>query len=166
MMLRSCSGWLSRRLPLAAAACVLLAACGGGSDSAAESRELPYIRPSVQWWFHDTQQDYVIRDWETWSALWMAYALLRREPDSVWPPVAQVDFSQHMVLGLTRGSAPSLCSLLVIRRVIEHADALEVEYLNPTPDPNAACPAAMAQLTDFVVVVRSDKPVRFTRVDR
>ena len=154
---------LMRFAVLAAAACVLLAACGGSDDD--ESREVPYIRPGGQWWFYDQKQDYVIRDWEEWSALWMAYAVLRNRPAWEAPPVPQVDFSQHMVLGLTRGSAPNLCSWLAIRRVIEHADALEVQYMNPTPDPNSICPQAMAQLTDFVVVVRSDKSVRFTQVD-
>jgi hypothetical protein len=145
---------------LAISACVLLAACGGSDDY--ESREVPFIRVYAQWAFVDMRQTYVIRNPEEWHALWINYALEARsnQPYARFPGV---DFSRHMVLGLTHGVASNLCYSLGIRSVTEHEHELEVEYLESTPDPNATCPQAMADLTDFVVVVRSDKPVTFRR---
>jgi hypothetical protein len=149
-----------RLAALPASACILLAACGGSDDY--ESREVPFIRVGAQWAFAEMRQTYVIRNHEEWTDLWLAHSMRSGWPP-VLSPVPSIDFSRHMVVGLTHGVAPNLCHSLGIRSVTEHEHELEVEYLESTPDPNATCAQAMADLTDFVIVLQSDKPVTFRR---
>ena len=66
-----------------------------------------------------------------------------------------------MVLGLTQGSGPNGCHGLSIRRVVEQAEQVEVQYAVTVPTGSVACPQAIVPLTDFVVVERIDKPVVF-----
>ena len=121
------------------------------------------MRVDGEWVFVGMNQTFVIRDPAEWVALWSTYAW-KSESGKPYTPLPSVDFSRHMVLGLTHG-VTSKCYRLYIRSVLEHEHELEVEYLESTPDPNATCPQGMVDLTSFVVVVRSDKPVTFRRVN-
>lgn len=141
----------------AAIALASLAACGG-SDTV-ESRVVPMARVNAFWANTELRQDYTIRTDVQWRAAWQAH-----EPPTL-PATARptIDFSRHMVLGLTHGSGPNGCHGLSIRRVVEEKNQLRVEYLVSLPPPGVLCTQAIVPLTDFVVVELSDKPVSFVQ---
>ena len=132
-----------------------LAACGGGEPF--QLRELSTARVSASWAPTDLRQTYALRSDAEWQAAWQAHAP-RTTPPAQRPAV---DFSRQMVLGLTQGSGPNGCHGLSIRRVVEQAEQVEVQYAVTVPTGSVACPQAIVPLTDFVVVERIDKPVVF-----
>jgi LPS sulfotransferase NodH len=132
-----------------------LAACGGGEPF--QPRELSTARMSASWAPTDLRQTYALRSDAEWQAAWQAHAP-RTTPPAQRPAV---DFSRQMVLGLTQGSGPNGCHGLSIRRVVEQAEQVEVQYAVTVPNGSVACPQAIVPLTDFVVVERIDKPVVF-----
>ncbi|MFM7705218.1 MAG: hypothetical protein ACKO6D_09970 [Rubrivivax sp.] len=143
---------------LALAATAGLCACGGGEPF--QPRELAMARVSTSWATTGLRQTYALRSDTEWRAAWQAH-----EPRTT--PAAErpvVDFSRQMVLGLTQGTGPNGCHGLSIRRVVEQADQVQVQYAVTLPTGSAACTEALVPLTDFVVVERLDKPVAFAQV--
>jgi len=148
-----------RLLTAAAASSIpVLQACGGGGGW--QEFELPLVRLQAFWPPKDLRRTYVLRTEAQWQAAWEAH-----EPP-VWPAMTRpaIDFQRTMVLGLTLGSGPNGCWGMAIRRVVEEATSLRVEYASSEPRPGALCTQAIVALTDFVAVPQSDKPVRFERV--
>jgi len=136
----------------------VLAACGGSSTS--ESVELSTSRIAAFWRTTDSQETYVIRSDGEWQAAWQ-----KHEPQT-YPKTErpQVDFSKDMVVGLSLGTGPNGCYGLSIRRVVEDAEEIRVEYIHGTGQPGLACTQATVALTDFVVVSKSEKRATFIRV--
>lgn len=132
-----------------------MVACGGGESF--QPRELPMTRLGVSWAPTELRQTYALRTDAQWLAAWQTH-----EPRTL-PPAARpaVDFTRNMVLGVSQGSGPNGCHGLTIRRVVEHAAEVQVQFAVATPASAALCTQAVVALTDFVVVERSDKPVVF-----
>ncbi len=146
-----------KRAPVLASvlASAALVACGGGEGF--QPRELSMTRLGFAWAPTELRQTYALRSEAEWQAAWQVHAPRTTPPAA--PPA--VDFSRQMVLGLTQGSGPNGCHGLSIRRVIEQAEQLQVQYAVTVPASDAGCTQAIVPLTDFVVVERLDKPVAF-----
>lgn len=132
-----------------------LVACGGGEGF--QPRELSMTRLGFAWAPTELRQTYALRNEAEWQAAWLAHEP-RTTPPAMRPAV---DFSRQMVLGLTQGSGPNGCHGLSIRRVVEQAEQIQVQYAVTVPASDAGCTQAIVPLTDFVVVERLDKPVAF-----
>jgi hypothetical protein len=147
----------------AALLCATLLGCGGADE--APPREWPLSRVQAWWSIQDLKQSYAIRSEADWQRVWQLH-----RPQTL-PEIERprVDFSRDMVLGLSLGWGPSGCHSISIRRVLEEQHELRVEYLSEpalsTRPGVLVCTTALVPLTDFVVVMRSDKSVYFVQVD-
>ncbi len=107
-------------------------------------------------------QTYVIRTEDEWAKAWDAHAASLSLPSPL-PQRPAIDFSRHMLLGVSRGWGGG-CDSFSIRRLIDQAGTVRVEYADPPTPPYMACPAVAFPKASFVLVARSNQPVVFVEV--
>jgi hypothetical protein len=105
----------------------------------------------------DEERRLDIRTPEAWLAQWRRLTARHGPP----APPPSVDFSRHMVLLAAMGQRPTGGYQVVIDRVLEHADALEVHVRHISPGPRCGTTAALTQPADVVMIPASPKPVRW-----
>ena len=161
MMIAAPGRIIVKRLAFAviAAASLQLSSCGG--SGVFEPRELALELVGAWWPPKDIAANYVIRSEPDWQSVWKTH-----EPQIYPPPERpRVDFGRHMIVGLTLGTGPNGCHGLRIRRVVEEATEVRVEYRRSVVPPLVGCSQSLIALTDFVIVTSTEKPVIFVRTD-
>lgn len=148
-----------RSTVIAAAALALLSAlvvtaCGGGA--VAEPDEVPFVRINTQGTTPAPDADYVARNDAEWQLVWNTY---HAGPNPL-PTRPAVDFSQRMVVGLSRAGGPA-CGSLRVMAVREEAMRVRVTWAYHTPPPGTVCAAVALPFGDFVSLPRVNKQVLF-----
>lgn len=154
---------------------VLLTACGGGggtpsADLNAIAKSAPHSLtrvklPTDNWTGDDGQ--HVVRDSSDWARTWVAL----QWNDTPAPPLTEVDFKQHMLIGVT--SSYSGCSgKIEIASVTQETTPLGEEWVvrfqvqDTGFGPGMACSDDMKPVSDFILWPQSPLPVRFVELPR
>ena len=117
--------------------------------------------PMVQQWSgHYSAQDaaerVVVRDTEDWKRLWRAVHG-RRSP---MPDAPEVDFREHMVIGVFMGTRPSGGYSISMTGIVQN-EKITVTVREQSPDPDDMVTMALTSPYHVAVVPRSEKPVEF-----
>lgn len=168
--------WLSGLV--AASACALIAACGGGSSQGGaslqslssgtgavqtEAQGLPFevFSPAIAQTAITEKRLVTVRDAQAWNQLWTEHT----GPGFATRPVPPVDFSRNMVVGVFLGSrgACDRVEIASVRQLQEPA-RIEVAYRDIPPPPDMACIASIVNLAVLATIPRSELPVEFVQV--
>jgi hypothetical protein len=153
-----------RKCAAAALVFCMLSACGGGGNEPAAPQPLEFsVLDSAGNGHIQTARFTTVRSEADWQSLWAEY----KGPFGI--PAPTVNFQSQMVVGVFVGSRPSGCFDAAIRRVIQEAGAVRVEYnegvLESAPSGTlTSCTTAFTYPAVVAAVARSDLPVSFLKV--
>jgi len=154
---------------------MLLTACGGGGDAPAAdlgtvAKSTPHLLTRVQLpvsdWTGDDGQ-HLVRNTTDWAATWIAL----QWTDTPAPPLPDVDFKQHMLIGVT--SSYGGCSgSIEIDSVTQETTPLGSEWVvrfqvqDKGSGPSRVCTDDIKPMSDFILWPQSPLPVRFIELPR
>src|ERR1043165_4400433 len=117
----------------------------------------------------------VIRDRETWVAVWKQIHSSPRSfswdgPGSkpvrtIPPPAPEIDFSRNMLLVVTMGSVPNGGYGIIVDGVYEHDNQLEVVVHNVSPGRSCGTPQIGTSPIDIVELEKREALVSFREVE-
>ena len=152
----------------------LMAACGGGTDHAeAVVKAAPAALVRVQlphdhWMGEDGQ--HVVRNSSNWERVWDAN-------NGIWPaepapPLTDIDFKQHMLVGVTSsygGCSGSIAILSADLQATPSGDAWRVTFqVDERSDTTelVACTDDVKPLADFILLPQGSQAVQFVELPR
>lgn len=160
----------------------LLSACGGGaepieahaarpSDSQPTTAKSPpsgLVRVSlpVTDWAGDAGQ-HVGRNTSEWASTWAVIQSL----EAAAPPLAGVDFNQHMLVGVTDAYGGCSGSIAITHAALETAAqgsewVVHFQLRDTGAPPGTLCSDDMKPVADFILLPQSALPVRFIELPR
>lgn len=153
----------AKRSAAAIALLCLLTACGGGGEDLNTLRLLEFtvLDSSADGQIRSPRFTTVRNDAE-WQSLWTEFKGALGSPAA--PP--PVNFQSTMVVGLFVGSRPSGCFTADIRRVIQEASTIRVEYTDGGLPGPQFCTQGFVYPSVLAAIGRSDLPVTFLKVDQ
>lgn len=153
-----------------------LVACGGGTDQASPAAAAAKTTPSAlvhvrlpvgDWTGKDGQL--VVRNHGDWESTWQAN-------NGIWPPqpappLTEIDFKQHMLIGVTSshgGCSGSIAILSAEQKTTLEGETWLVSYQVDVREnaPSAVCTMDVKPLADFVLLPASPAAVRFIELPR
>ena len=131
---------------------------GGEMDEGEGTGQVPFnaLDHGVRSGIRDARR-LVIRDVETWQALWAEH-VAGRVPA---PPLPPVDFAREMVLAFFLGEKPTSGYTATITEVLQLQDKLRVKVAVETPPPGSFLLQVLTQPFHIVRLPRYDLPVEF-----
>ncbi len=134
--------------------------CPGGGAVAELSVPFETLDQGVQSGIRHARK-LVIRDGETWAALWREH-VAERVPQ---PPLPQVDFTRDMVIAFFLGEKPTAGYAATIKEIRASLDKLLVRVEVTSPPPGSFVAQVLTQPYHIVKLPRSDLPVEFVVVE-
>lgn len=139
-----------------AAVLALVSACGGSDDAGPLNVSFAIVDTDTESGIHE-QRFAVIKSAADWSLLWKEHKT--HNPGS--PPM--IDFSQNMAIGVFLGLRG--CSSVAIKRVVQSANKITIQYREILPDFTMSCAAVLAFPSQIATIPASNLPVEFTAVE-
>jgi hypothetical protein len=103
-----------------------------------------------------TARDVVVKDQQSWDALWAGHA-----GKDAKPPV--VDFSKQMVAAVFLGQRESGCHTTTIDSVTRDDKQVTVRHVDTVPGPATLCTKDLTTPAHLVAIERSELPVVFAK---
>jgi protease stability complex PrcB-like protein len=103
----------------------------------------------------------VIRDSSNWQSLWREHTA-NIQPH---PAIPNVDFNQHMVIGVFLGERPNLCYQVTIESIEKYSNKKIIVGYKETKPSGGVCAQAIAYPVHLVSVTRSNLTVDFVALD-
>lgn len=101
-----------------------------------------------------TKREVVVKDQDSWAALWAEHGKGRALP--------AVDFSRQMVVGVFVGQLYSPCYNMHIQSITSDQSKVTVHYVIVPPPVGMLCVATVASMAQVVAIDRTSLPVVFT----
>jgi hypothetical protein len=100
------------------------------------------------------RREVVVKDQDSWAALWAEHAKGRALP--------AVDFNRQMVVGVFLGQLYTPCYSMHIQSITSDQSKVTVHYVIVPPAAGAVCVATVASMAQLVAIDRTSVPVVFT----
>lgn len=110
----------------------------------------------------DDERREVVSDASAWAALWAEH----HRGYSPTPPLPDIDFAEHMVVGVYIGTRPNGCYSVGIDRIYRSDETNIVEYTERTPSSEDICTMALVSPSHLVIIGKTPYPFEFRKTAR